>query len=331
MTEYPYILGDNAGGFPHAFLGSSRPVNVWVGRVHARLMYGRLDQSAYASTNGDSTVRFAASAIAVFTPRGLPGLELGAARFFHMPWPDHGIGGRELGKPFEGILKARLRGDLPNSRDPNESVDNQLASVFARWVLPPAGFEVYGEYGREDHSWDTRDFLLEPDHAATYGIGLRKAWMHTPNRVTVLGAETMNFQAPLLVAYRSAGRMYYHVFLRQGHTQRGQLLGADIGAASGSGTLVSLDRYSPVGRTRIFWSRVVRRDPINSSQITPAPLPTTRDPKPLDVQHALGAERSIVRGPLTLHAGAAAVYEFNRDLRADVGNLSLSFGAAWTP
>src|SRR5438552_19083568 len=43
-TEYPFLLGDNAPGFPHLFLGTGETLNIWIGRFHARLMRVKLYQ-----------------------------------------------------------------------------------------------------------------------------------------------------------------------------------------------------------------------------------------------------------------------------------------------
>jgi hypothetical protein len=75
------VLGANAPGFVHAFVGTSRPLNVLVGRVHARVVAGRLEQSAWAPPGSDA--RAGTGVVATFMPRGVPGLELGATRFFH--------------------------------------------------------------------------------------------------------------------------------------------------------------------------------------------------------------------------------------------------------
>ena len=50
--EYPFLLGNNAPGFAHAFIGTSGPLNVYVGRLSARVIYGRLEQSAYSPVTG---------------------------------------------------------------------------------------------------------------------------------------------------------------------------------------------------------------------------------------------------------------------------------------
>ena len=43
------------------------------------------------------------------------------------------------------------------------SVGYQLASIFARWVIPEAGFEVYGEWARDDTPYNLMDMVREPD------------------------------------------------------------------------------------------------------------------------------------------------------------------------
>ncbi|MDP3769118.1 MAG: hypothetical protein Q8S13_13985, partial [Dehalococcoidia bacterium] len=49
----PLILGAAGPGFAHAFIGTSAPVNVGVGRLHGRLLVGRLEQSAYSAVPAD--------------------------------------------------------------------------------------------------------------------------------------------------------------------------------------------------------------------------------------------------------------------------------------
>ncbi|MBA3889504.1 MAG: hypothetical protein H0X64_03140, partial [Gemmatimonadaceae bacterium] len=151
MSIYPFLLSNNAGGFPHVFAGTSRPANIGIGRLHARVIYGDLAQSAYSIMPDAGARRFASGVVAVFMPRGLPGLEVGGGRFYHSVWPSTGLTAADFRKPFEGLLKESSVGRNPDGSlldDPH----NQLASVFARLVLPNSGVEVYGEFGREDHN-----------------------------------------------------------------------------------------------------------------------------------------------------------------------------------
>jgi hypothetical protein len=326
--RYPYLLGNNAGGFPHVFAGTSAPVDIWIARVHAQIIWGRLDQSDYFVPVGlNRRRRFASGLVAVAQPRGLPGLELGGARFFHAPWPDEGLPGRYLSRPFDGILKSRVRpsdGGIPTD-DRSIDGENQLASVFARWVFPSSALEVYGEYGRDDHNWDGRDLLLEPDHQASLLLGLRKQFQRDDRTILVVRAERMDFTANTLAARRGGGSTYLHSSgSNQGHTQRGQLLGADVGAGSAGGLSAALDWYRPDGRWTVELQREQRQEHV-------ATVGTNGDPRPLDVQYALGAERLLFRAGLELRMGLTAAYDFNRDFVDDRANLSIVLGVRGLP
>jgi hypothetical protein len=312
--RYPFVLGNNAPGFPHVFLGSGMPWNILIGHLHARLVYGQLSQSKYASVGTDSTHRMMSGLVFAFTPRGLSGFELGASRFFHTPWPDSGAAlWSDLRLPIEGFLKGTLSKTLTGGDD----ASNQLASVFARWVLPHSGFEFYGEFGRDDHNWDLRDLVLEPDHASTHMLGIRKVWMADAHSFLAFRAEAMSMRLNTLTRTRPIGGGYYlNGTITQGHTERGQLLGADITAGSGAGTTIAIDRYSETGRWTVAWSRTL----IDGS----APVETPES------QHELTVESVRFRGPVDVHVSLTAVYDLNRYFTHDAFNFNAIVGARWS-
>ena len=329
MQSFPFIVGGNAPGFLHAFLGTGSPVNVLIGRLHTRLIWGRLEQSSYSPVSGSDTYfsadepgtrRFASGLVASFQPRGLPGLEIGVSRFFHSVWPRQGLPRSYFFKPLESILKSRApqspglgvgNGDLGSG-----SSDNQLASAFTRLVLPNSGFEIYAEYGKEDHAFDFRDFIQEPDHARSYGLGARKVFVAHDSSLTGIRAELINYQLPTLARHRGEGRVYRHGILRQGHTNRGQVLGADAGIGTGAASMVAYDRFTGSGLTSVSWTRIVRQEKGTFFETG------LRDPRSQDVSHALRFQKSRrIRG-LDASASLAAVREFNRDFLADQWNLN---------
>jgi hypothetical protein len=326
MEIYPYIIGANAPGFPHAFVGTSSPLPILIGKVHARVYWGRLDQSAFSPVTGTSyysslqeagTKRFMSGAVAIFEPRGVPGLELGVARFFHSVWPRTGIPRSYFTKPFQAIFKNSL-GVSPgfvNGTDAGVD-DNQLASAFARWAFPSSGFELYGEYGREDHNADFRDFIQEPDHSRTYGLGFRKVMRSDSVRLSGIRFELINYELPTLARHRGEGGIYIHTVLRQGHTERGQLLGSNAGIGTGAGSLFAWDKIDPHGRTTLSWARTI------DEQSGTFFLSRASDPSANDVSHTLSAERSrFVRGG-EVGLSLSAVREFNRQFVRDEWNLN---------
>lgn len=304
-AEYAIVLGNNGPGFVHAFLGTSTPANVGVGKLHARMVWGRLEQSAYSPAFARYGRRLMSGYVVVFSPRGLEGLEMGAARFFHSPWPAGGLRLRDLGRPLDAIFK----GGLPESEpgvDNRSDFDNQLASAFARWVFPAAGLEIFGEYGREDHNWNLRDLLLQPDHQRAYTLGLRKLWEGADASLTGLRTELLNARPSSVARVRRQSPFYLHEDMKQGHTQRGQILGSPA-AFGGGGAMVAIDRYTPAGRVSLRLERELRQQGTAQNS---------------DVVYGVTAEALRFFGGWEVTGGLGTVYDINRYLRSDVFNLN---------
>ena len=336
--ELPVILGTNAAGFPHIFIGSSEPLDIFIAKIHGKVFWGELFQSDFSTVTGrerylsraePGTKRFTTGFIATLQPRGITGLELGGARFFHSIWPSSGIPRSYFTKFLQGFLKEDLQPEVINDPrlqdyDNRGVADNQLVSVFARWALPHSGFELHGEYGRDDHSGDARDLFQEPDHARVYSLGARKVLRVNAQRLTAARLEIMNFQLPQISRYRGEGEIYVHGLIRQGHTYRGQMLGADVGVGTGAGSVVAVDRFSPTGRWTATWSRVVRGE--NSNYLVSG----VRSPRSTDVSHALGFEMSRFLRGFDVTGGLTMVYDINRDFKDDAANLNAQFGIRYT-
>jgi len=320
-TEYPFLLSNNAPGFPHLFVGTGDPLNVWIGHVRGRVFWGRLDQSAYSPVTGSThylsgaetgTIRLATSLEGLFQPRGMPGLEVGVARFFHVPNAPGEPSGDFWKKPFFVFFQ---KNEI--SRGDTLGAENQLASVFFRWVFPHSGFEVYGERGYEDQFYDFREFLENLDHDREYMLGFQKILRTRPGGFDVLRAELINYQLSTLARIRYDGAVYLHGTLRQGHTNRGQLLGASAGVNAAAASTVSWTRYSRSDRTSFSLRRIVR------DQEGDYYLSGVVNPRGSDVLIAAGLERMHYGRILDMGGSIQAMDELNRNFTRDVGNLNL--------
>ena len=311
--DYPLILGDNAAGFPHVFLGTSHPLDLRVVRLHGRLVWGKLSQSGYAVDTATAGLRFMSSVVGVVTLPWLPGLEVGASRFVHQSWP--------------GLTHLRLAdllrplGYQYQANQPGTLGDNQLASAFLRWAFPRKGLEVYGEYGREDYNQNLRDLLEEPDHVGGYGVtyGLRKVFIRPGARMLSIRAEMQSAPGLILVSGRDRGPIYVHRVLQQGHTQLGQILGSEAGPGGGGSTL-AVDLYHPGGRWSAALTREIRQ---NRGAFARTGQP---DDRSIDLLQALSVNGLFFRGRYDITAGLTAVYEFNRNFGADAFNLNAVVG-----
>src|SRR2546426_7752470 len=112
-------------------------------------------------------------------------------------------------------------------------------------------------------------------------VGFRKVLRATSGRLIVFSAEIMNEQRNRAALEIGIGPVYTtNPPLAQGHTERGQILGSDVGL-DGTGATLAVDWYSPRGRWSVRWTRVLladRGDFFSTGQI---------DPRARDVQHAL--------------------------------------------
>jgi hypothetical protein len=316
MSEFPFVMGNNAPGLSHVFLGTSSPRKFFLGRFHTELIYARLTQSQYSPVRTGQTLRFGSGIVVVFEPRFMPGLEVGATRFFHAPWPDSGGPTTEYYTHlFETFIKRNINNPFLPRPDNNQSADNQLASVFARWVFPKGGMEVYAEFGREDHNWNARDLMVQPDHSASVGIGARKAF-HNSMGIRAIRFESMNHQVGTIARHRLQGGAYHHGFTPQGHTERGQLIAAGIAAGGGAATSVTYEAFEGDGMTQWSWHRLVVRD----RSIYGTPM--------AEAQHVVRVERERRSGPASVRAAVTVIGDFNRNLTSsDV--LGLRFELGW--
>jgi hypothetical protein len=330
-VEFPYVLGNNAGGFPHVFFGTAKPANIGIGTVHGRVEYGYLYQSPFSAMTGKNyfqsftqpgKVRFTAGLIGVMQIRGAPGLEIGGGRFFHSNTDSTGITAENLRLPFQNLLKSRLKTDTDTAvlGDFRSIVQNQLASVFFRWAPPSSGVEVYGEYGREDFSADVRDFMLEPDHSSTVNIGFRKAWMKGAN-MNAFRTEFFNYEAPSSGRTRGEGLIYIHQPLIQGHTYRGQLLGANVGVGSGLAMMFAFERYTPAGKMKFFVSRATQHElSARGPQYETGPALTN----PVDVEQSVGTEWSRFVGTFDVTGRLVLTSNLNRYFLKDGSNANFA-------
>lgn len=317
---YPLLLGDNAPGFTHVFLGTGTPLDLWIARVHGRIVWGRLEQSEYASVTGDEARRFMSGIVLLLTPRGVEGIEIGGARFFHEPWPEGGPDGDDLLRPLDEFFGENLEG-FGSDDDPDRQV-NQLLSVFFRWAFPGSGFEVYGEFAREDRNFSLRDFLVQPDHDAAYMLGLARVWERPDDRLLTFRAELANGRISHLDQVRVQTPFYRHSAVSQGHTHRGQILGAPE-LYGGSALTLAVDRYGSDGRWTISWQRELRKENLDPSRT----FGSDGDP---DILYHVTVERLLHYRFLDVLGELTGSLNQNRHFGASRGNVraALSIRAA---
>ncbi len=255
MERFPMLLGNSAGGFPHLFAGTRRPVPLGIGSLHVHYIFGRLGQSEHSPAPEELADRSGTGLVLLFLPRGLTGVEVGLGRFIHRDWATGRAMIERMGQPLDFRLKGRI-GEY------DATSDNQMASFMGRWAVPGTGFELFGEYLRSDHVVDVRTLAMEPDDLGGHALGFRKGWGLEDGRVLSITGEAFTAQS----SHRERGGarpslrarallLYRHTPFTQGHTLNGLPL-APAGATAGRGMALRGDLYAPMGRWSLGWERL---------------------------------------------------------------------------
>ncbi|HEX6066432.1 MAG TPA: capsule assembly Wzi family protein, partial [Longimicrobiales bacterium] len=224
---YPILLSSTAPGFPHLRIGTTRARNIaGVFNAEFQLFFASLRESEYFDSIGGNDSHFFMTAMVTVEPRFLPGLYLSVARADH---DTANATGQGLGFYLERIFESPFGG---SGNSGNRFEGNAIGLILVRWVLPESGFEAYAEWSKEDTPGGLEDLLREPDWTQAYVLGFQKAFK-TQQRLTRVYGELIHLgeSAPVR-AGRGLFSYYTHGTVIQGHTNRGQLLGAAIGPGS---------------------------------------------------------------------------------------------------
>lgn len=225
------VMSNNAEGFPHLFLRSARPLKTMAGTIEWRWLVGGLTESDYFDDDASNDTRSISALAVTLRPSFEPNLTLGAARSVYGTadgWSD------VPGRWFDVFRNTGHPADRPASDSSlYPGGKDQIISLFARWVFPKDGFEVYTEWARQELPKSLRDFFADPTHSHGYTTGFQ--WVRPApagaNTVRLQGEVTTLEQSPSF-RNRPVGVFYTSRRVIQGYTNKGQPIGAGIGPGS---------------------------------------------------------------------------------------------------
>jgi hypothetical protein len=253
------VLSNNAPGFPHLFLRTARPLTTRLGDVEMRWLVGGLTESSYFDTATTNNLRSLASVVATLQTRWDPNLSVGFARSVYatstgwsqIPWRWFDVFSRTSGTAFASVRK------------------DHFYSLFARWVFPSDGVELYTEWARLLVPVSVRAFLVSPNHTQGYTLGLQwrgPSWrdgnFRLQGEITQLEQSATFRDTPIPSWYTSARVI-------QGYTNRGEMLGASIGPGASS-QFLALDYLKTDWRLGTFAGRIRWNEDVHSNYGFPA-------------------------------------------------------------
>jgi hypothetical protein len=325
-THNSLIMTNNAAGVPRTFVGTRAPVSIGIGKLEALWTVGTMRESGYWRTPPDTFPgrRWLNGLTLAFEPKIAPGLYLAFTRLFYTYQKWNPITPREI---FTQMVLSFEKNALADSASGNIFGDDdrdQMASVSFRWVVPRVGFEVYGEWGRNDHATDYRDFAIQPNHVRAYMLGAAKA-IRFRDGVVLWRVEGTDLTSTYTYLSRAGNPWYTHHLVQQGYTQRGQIIGAGMGPGSNQQTL-TVDWFRPKGRMGVQLQRQLHNiDGFYRS--------SHRDPYEQDASLFAGPRATWFAGPVELTAMYSLQYEYNRNaiLLNDVRNHRVELRAQYWP
>lgn len=241
------LMSNTAPGFLHATINTTRPIRTPIGSFEGQLVGGRLNASGYPIRQFKGVPsqydqfymskpddwRYFSGMVLSYQPKWLKGLSFGLTRSFIVYSEDMGNKLGDYIPLFQSGSKARFE-DTNGNNQQDEGGQDQYVSIFGRLAIPSAKFEVYGEYARNDHPWNTRDLSVMTNHSRAYIVGMRKL-VPLNNRhhdLLQVNFELTQLEMPKTVNQRESTPFYVHYQVLDGYTHLGQVLGAGIGPGS---------------------------------------------------------------------------------------------------
>ncbi len=242
------IFSNNARGMPHAFLRTSAPINIGIGHLEAEIVAGKAEDSGLQPTqnmqlNGryfldfSGDWRYVTGFSVTYQPRFLRNLFVGLNRTFQQYEED--VEDTFTGRlpVFEAFQKKKFFEDGHTVSYDGEAQDQQV-SVFFRLKVPKVKAEIYGEFGKHDHAYNWREFILNPEHARAYLLGFTKLISLAKPK------QYLQFRGEVIQQSESVNRYVRYVQLGvlntswhthyqvRGFTNYGEAMGAGIGVGT---------------------------------------------------------------------------------------------------
>lgn len=316
-TRNALLFTNSAPGFPHFFLGTSRPVDVWLGWLEAEAVWGGLHDSRWLHADGHQDGRLMTGTAITFAPRFDPDLTVGMGRV--MIFPDARLQASRL---YSTLLPPVLQ--LADLRYKNSEADNQLSALFFRWAFPAAQLELHGEWGRDDWPAGFLAGLQEPGYSQAFALGLGKlfAWRHGWLRFRAELTHTFEMP-PQNPAHQTA--IFYTHGGGTGFTNGGQMLGAGVGPQADT-QFTAVDWFHARGRLGLYVERVIRNERWYYDVVTSI-RPGIRH----DLSMTYGASGSWMRSEWELAADLGITHRFNANFSGSRAGPDARLTLRWWP
>ncbi len=259
------MMSNNAPGFEHLSWHTRRPLKTWIGSFEFQVISGNLQSQnalpfenqqlrVFSSVFGrDPQERYFNAINLTYSPRFLKGLSVGLNRMFQRYGGDGKKGGSFM-QDYLPVLSSIFKNSA-GGLDEDARARDQLINLYLRYAFPKANTEIYGEFGWNDHKYNIRDLILNPDHAAAYLVGIRKIVPLSNQRRVGIELELTQLEPTNSDIAITAGNWYVHGQIWEGYTNQNQIIGGGVTPGDNTATFrvsysdglrkqsISLERY----------------------------------------------------------------------------------------
>jgi hypothetical protein len=235
------IMSNNAPGFAHYSLNTTQPLRNFLGSFEFQLVTGRLEQDPsmpFEAYNlkliGWKQARIFNGLNIVYQPKFFPNLFLGINRAFQYSENLMSKQGTGFVNKFLPVFSQIFKQAEGGTKEDSIPRDQQI-SLYTRWLFPNSHAEFYFEYGWNDHSYNFRDFWIDPEHSSSYLIGFKKLMPLSKSKWLELNAEII--QTSQTIDYLVRDAQDWYIYENGGYNQYNQILGAGTGQGNNIQTL----------------------------------------------------------------------------------------------
>jgi hypothetical protein len=245
------IFSNNAPGFPHISVNTIKPAKTFLGFFEGQIISGLLRSSNQTPTQIDrlnsgyfyplnSDRRYLNAVMLSYTSKWIPSFTIGYSRtyqYYNEGKPNDLKGWLPI---LEPMAKERLFTN-GNTLEYDKRGQSQQIAVFGRYKMVEAKAEIYFQFGRRDHAFNWREFILNPEHARAYQFGFIKLTkLHNTDYSLQIRGEITTQQESVnrYLRYDLLGGISWHTHGQvRGFTNYGQPMGVGIGTGSNVQTL----------------------------------------------------------------------------------------------
>ena len=253
------MMSNHSAGFKHITLNSIKPLKTFFGNFEWQIITGRLENSGYTPPNTDFEYagtklyipkrnqagdtddwRYLQAYIFSYSPKWINGLSIGFIRWVQMYsalvegkywWMN---GNPTYFPAFKNLFRKNdAYVDYENQTD-------QAAGIFMKWHWKDSNAQFYIEFYHNDSKQNLRDLLLDSDHSRAATIGLQKI-LNIKDNNYLFSWEWTQMEQSASRLIRNNNSWYQHYYVRDGFTNKGEVLGSSIGPGSNS-HFISLER-----------------------------------------------------------------------------------------